>query len=576
MDAWYKRKLLQRLGTAWPLSKLRPIDVEEVDTRTWSVLYQHVETAEETTALLFKKDLRRQERLHRFPAFGLDAGRTPALDPMSPPDQTDEPAPTPVVLNLSPDTAYYTIRPTDQDFVPVHLELDTDLQEELNLLKSKAQEQDELIPSRWAFEGHTLFMRDKGGSQFKWILENDKIILCIGRGKKTGVIGQVRLSSEYLQMDCAGDLALALTQVHLFLTTIYGQYISLDMSSLDLAADVLFLDVPSLNLKECFLSRAVLDGERPVQIEDGLVDGPSCIRRRWKKLAGLSFGMHTSPVSAVIYNKTNEIKYHSPEKTWFYDLWQRRAQELGIAFTPEMVVWRVEVRFTRPAFREFPDVSGAYDVLDHLGDLWTYAVGHPGGGEDGLPDGWLRYVIPTDDSNRARWPVHPAWEVIQRACEHEPLPESEYEREEREKEELLQLVDAELAARPFAPSEWSPPANKQPVRREQVHSSVDAPGVANPAETETLKRFVRKRKREVNMEKGIAQIAGWLSTIEAWRRNYAVDRAAAEEEGIEDDISATLHFIAEETDQYLTQRRIDFSQVVQKKQVLYRLESAIA
>jgi hypothetical protein len=574
MDAWYKRKLLQRLGTAWPLSKLRPIDVEEVDTRTWSVLYEHVETGDVTSTLLLKKQLRWQERLHRFPAFGVDAGQTPSLDPVSPPEQTEKLALTPVVLNFSPDTAYYTIRPTDRDFQPVHVELDTDLQEELNLLKSKAQELDELVPSRWEFEGQTLFMRDKGGSQFKWILENDKLILCVGRGKKTGVIGQVRLSSEYLQMDCAGDLGLALSQVTTFLTLIYGQYITLDMGSLDLAADMLFLDVPSLNIKECFLSRAVLDDERPVEIEDGLVDGPSCIKRRWKKLAGLAFGMHTSPVSAVIYNKTNEIEHHSPDKKWFYDLWQRRAQELGIAYTPEMVVWRVEVRFTRQAFREFPDVSGAYDVLDHIHDLWSYAVGHPGGGEDGLPDGWLRYVIPTDDTNRARWPVHPAWEVIQRAADVEPLPESEYEREEREKEELLQLVDEELAARPFASSGGSLGENKQPVNREQVQSSAHALVVANQASTEILKRFVRKRKRQVNMERGVAQIAGWLSTIEAWRRNYAVDREARED--IEDDISATLHFIAEETDHYLAERQIDFSQVVHKKQVLYRLEPAIA
>src|SRR5215469_1918021 len=108
MDAWYKGKLLQRLGAAWPLSKLRPLDVEEVDTRTWSVCYQHVETAEKITALLLKKDVRRQERLHRFPAFGVDAGRTPSLDPVSPSAPMDEQAPTPVVLNFSPDTAYYT------------------------------------------------------------------------------------------------------------------------------------------------------------------------------------------------------------------------------------------------------------------------------------------------------------------------------------------------------------------------------------------------------------------------------------------------------------------------------------
>ena len=97
MDAWYKGKLLARLGAAWPLSKLRPIDVEEVDTRTWSVRYQHVETGDVTTALLKKRDVRRQERLHRLPAFGVDAGQTPALDPVRPADQTDEPAPAPVV-----------------------------------------------------------------------------------------------------------------------------------------------------------------------------------------------------------------------------------------------------------------------------------------------------------------------------------------------------------------------------------------------------------------------------------------------------------------------------------------------
>jgi hypothetical protein len=169
--------------------------------------------------------------------------------------------------------------------------------------------------------------------------------------------------------------------------------------------------------------------------------------------------------------------------------------------------------------------------------------------------------------------VHPAWEVIQRAADEEPLPESEYEREEREKEELMQLVDEELAARPFAPSEWSL-EEKQPVDREQVQPPDDAPDVADLTEKETLKRFVRKRKRQVNMERGIAQIAGWLSTIEAWRRNYAIDREVKED--IEDDISTTLHFLAEETNQYLTERQIDFSQVVQKKRVIYRLEPAIA
>jgi hypothetical protein len=213
-------------------------------------------------------------------------------------------------------------------------------------------------------------------------------------------------------------------------------------------------------------------------------------------------------------------------------------------------------------------LHSAVDVLPHLRDLWTYGVGHAGGGEDGLPDGWLRYVIPTDDSNRACWPMHPAWEVIQRAADEEPLPESEYE----QKEELLQLVDAELEAHPFPPSDWLDSVNTHPARSVQVLS---AAGTVDPAETETLKRFMRKRKREVNLERSMAQIAGWLSTIEAWWRSYAADRSA---DGgyVEDDVSATLHFIAKETDQYMAERRMDFSEVVHKKQALYRLEPAVA
>src|SRR5205823_8174930 len=158
----------------------------------------------------------------------------------------------------------------------------------------------------------------------------------------------------------------------------------------------------------------------------------------------------------------------------------------------------VEVRFTRPAFREFPDVSGAYDVLDHIRDLWTYAVGHPGGGEDGLPDGWLRYVIPTDDSNRARWPVHPAWEVIQRAADETPLPESEYEREEREKEELLAEVDAYLEAHPFSTPNTckrvSPRDASQEKSPEGLQQGVSVKDVN--LDPESLKPFVRRRKRE--------------------------------------------------------------------------------
>src|SRR5215813_12637793 len=83
-----------------------------------------------------------------------------------------------VALGFGPDTATYTIRPTDRDFQPIKQELSEELQEELEVLKKQAQDEDEQVPTRWIFEEQTLFMQDKGGSQFKWIIKNDKITVC--------------------------------------------------------------------------------------------------------------------------------------------------------------------------------------------------------------------------------------------------------------------------------------------------------------------------------------------------------------------------------------------------------------
>ena len=40
--------------------------------------------------------------------------------------------------------------------------------------------------------------------------------------------------------------------------------------------------------------------------------------------------------------------------------------------------------------------------------MWTVVT-------DGLPDGWLRLVVPGTDSNRSRWPTHAVWQAVQRA-----------------------------------------------------------------------------------------------------------------------------------------------------------------
>ena len=140
------------------------------------------------------------------------------------------------ILGFGPDTLVLNVRPVDQDGAPVRCEVDQELQEELNLLKERAQHQEEHIPTRWAFYGEQLFMRDKGAQAgFKWVLECPKLIVTIGRGVKTGIWAQARLSSEYL-WGC-GDLLLAIAHIEEFLEGFFGRPLHLQPSSFDLAAD---------------------------------------------------------------------------------------------------------------------------------------------------------------------------------------------------------------------------------------------------------------------------------------------------------------------------------------------------
>lgn len=174
-----------------------------------------------------------------------------------------------------------------------------------------------------------------------------------------------------------------------------------------MCADVVGWDVSHCDWQNSFVSRAVGENARPA---DSVVsDGPCVARRRWKEIATLDFGKHTSPVSCCIYHKTAEIRQQSPTKVWFHDLWKRNGWN-GLD-----AVWRVEFRLTRE-FLHAVGIESAFDLPGQLPLLWEYCAGRPGGADDGLPDGWLRYVVPSEnDTTRSRWPVHPAWVVVQQA-----------------------------------------------------------------------------------------------------------------------------------------------------------------
>lgn len=469
------------------------------------------------------------------------------------------------VLGAGPDTYVLNVYSTNASFEPGKKQLSRDLKAELDLLKKRAQEEEEDIPTRFIFDGFPLLMRTKGSEGFNWILHTERgLTLAINRGSKMHLLAQARLSSEYLWKHHHAGLDAITAMVHGELVSIFGHYIILQPSALDLAADVVGFDLNDLtNLREAFVTRAVMGDEIPA---DGLLDGPDSIKRRWGRITGLPFGARNAHISALIYNKTDEIKYHSPKKVWFHDLWRSKQDEDGSPlWDGTSPVHRIEIRFKRPALSQmylegvFHGIDWAYDLEKHLPGLWAYAVGCPDGGADGLPDGWLRYVVPSPDTNRARWLVHPDWRVIQSAFLPAPIPPSAAEREAYEQEHLLREVDAYLEAHPL-------PTSKTPTSRR----TVAPPDLLVPQPTVfDLRPYIRKRKGEVNQDRAIAALIGWASTYEAWEPRPTLQECP-DQASI--DISDTLHRMYQRAERYMGERGKDYQKLVAKKHVIYAID----
>ena len=80
-----------------------------------------------------------------------------------------------------------------------------------------------------------------------------------------------------------------------------------------------------------------------------------------------------------------------------------------------------------------------------------------------------------------------------------------------------------------------------------------------------LAPFMRRRRYQVNLRRMVAQIAGCSITAEAWR-------PAGRLAGAQPDLSDTFHFLYEEVESYLEEKKRNFNEQVQKKRVLYSVE----
>src|SRR5579859_2870067 len=395
------------------------------------------------------------------------------------------------LVGFGVDTLAVNVRYTDTSFQPIQQELNNDLMWQLDSLQAEAKQAEAAVASDWSFLGRVLFVEPHGaGRQWRWLLTCRLLSLVISRGKFNDVIAQVRFSSEllWMQEDCGG----ALTKMHDLLMSIFGEYIHLQVSYVDLCADVMGYDFSLANYQQHFITR----GRKQT-----VIYGADELRLDSRTVSYLRFSSSAAPISCRIYNKTQEIKQKSLDKVWFYDLWRKGTQgPFGGSWDGSSDVWRIEFHLRRDFLHNLKaPIEGAYDLLDQFPALWQYAAGQVEGDTDGLADGWLRYVIPTDDSNRSRWPVHPAWVIVQSAF---TVP-----------------VEAGLG----------------PV--------------------------VRKRIREKNIERGLAAIVGYSSTLAAWLGGQFADPGA--------DISLVLHWLAEHGPEYLEEKNRDFLEEIIKKQLRY-------
>jgi hypothetical protein len=422
-------------------------------------------------------------------------------------------------------------------------ELPNDLVARLNHWQAQARAHEEAVPTSLVFKEQALLMYPHGaGRQWSWLLSCDLLSLSVSTGRFNGIVGRVRFSSEYLWS--SASLADAIVEVIGLLGDVFGAGIELQPSEVHLCADLVGWSPAEMDWRSSYLSRARRRTERAYLPEDeGGKGRPPVVIDSGRQTATLEFGSHGSPLSCCIYNKTLEIKQKARKKVWFHDLWRTQGWD------GQAQVWRVEFRFRREALHEIRE-DGVFDGVDdlesllvHLSALWVYAVGHFGGAEDGLPDGWLRCVVPGLDSNRARWEVHPAWAVLQQA-----------------------FLDSDSVLCD---------EQGEPVISEEGEVLMRSFG-----------KVIRTRKRQVNVQQLVLQIIGCTETLAAWLGGNASDQGGHVPTFIYDH-RAVFRWLQErgvlyrlpkgarrDADKARARVQRQFGEAVHLKRVLYHLQAA--
>lgn len=369
----------------------------------------------------------------------------------------------------------------DDEGLPVHLRHD------LDEYQQEAKASDAEVDTCWVFDDVPLKMyragvsaAQGGGSSWGYLLRNGSLTLRIRRKPLGGIVAQAQISSE-----CLWRLTplVALNQLDSFIKEMWGHSKGhWQNSQVHLCHDVMNTSI-DLEQLDRYVSRsrtqAIFDAAhaeieqqlgQAYEVQPGmdwgaiyggdegffldplfalggeldLVAEPVEERQvnvyRWgRRLSGIAWSQG-GDISLVQYLKTLEIQRTG--KRHMVPLWQERG------YTGSEPVVRHEARLRRGAFRALRVAGCARDALDnpwtfldHLQDVWALVVGHASPEPTAPATAWIRRTVPNEDTNRARWPTDPVWQVVQAATfTASPQPVRHLIREEQQTQDVALRV----------------------------------------------------------------------------------------------------------------------------------------
>jgi hypothetical protein len=381
------------------------------------------------------------------------------------------------VLLAGTDTIKVNVKLLGENGLPHKVQaLSEDRLTELETLQKKAQDEKKPIATALSFYGARLVMLPNGAPIWRYILKNDCIQVSLVPRLSLPMVAKVTFSSSYLWS--VGNAQRAVAQVHVFLCDMLDEPLMLQAAQIDLCADVVGLDLP-VDWQQVFVSHA--RSKKPIkesQKDKEYYRGPT--------LETIILSGHGNPVNGKLYEKVLEIKQHSPDKTWFHELWKTYGDWDG-----ETSVWRVELSLERAGLHEMR-LEDIYETIHNIKRLWHYCTHE-----------WLRMVVPGEDMTRSRWQTADIWCKVQQAFDH---------------------VDG-LTVEEAGP-------------------------------------LIRKRKREKNIDRGVAAIAGYMTTLGAWDSALSNDG----------DMDALFAMVQSRVRERWEKKKLDLQSAITEKKFIYSQE----